>query len=73
MQIGKSRTSEEFWRLLEDQEWRFKRPHETLQWEKFCSQVPRQVIWRRRPKNDENRRNWAHEAKAMRLKHMWCA
>jgi len=31
MQIGTSRTSEELWRLWEDQERRFKRSHETLQ------------------------------------------
>jgi hypothetical protein len=61
MQIGKSRTTEELSRLWEDQEWRFKRPHETLHREEFCSQVSRQFIWRRRPKNDENRRNWAQE------------
>jgi len=30
MQIGKSRTSEDLWRLLEDQERGFKRSHETL-------------------------------------------
>jgi len=57
MKIDKSRTSEDLWRLCENQEWRFNRPQETLQWEELCSQVPRQVIWRRRPKNDENRRN----------------
>jgi len=27
MQIGKSITSEDLWRLWEDREWRFKRPH----------------------------------------------
>jgi len=53
----------------EDQEWRFKRPQETLHREEFCSQIPRQVIWRQRPKNDENRRNWAQEATTVRLGH----
>jgi len=67
MQIGKSRTSEEFSRLWGDQEWRFKRPHETLHREEFCFHVPRQVTWRRRPKNDENQRNWAQEGNVMRL------
>jgi len=43
MQIGKSRTSEELSRLWEDQEWRFKRPRETLHRKELCSQVPRQV------------------------------
>jgi len=69
MQIGKSRTSEELWRLWEDQEWRFKRPQETLQWKEFCSQVPRQIIWRRRLKNDENWKNWGQKEDAMRLEH----
>lgn len=62
MQIGKSIASEKLWRHWEDQEWRFKRHQDTLQWEEFCSQVLRQVIWRRIPKNDKNRRNWAKEA-----------
>jgi len=62
MEIFKSRTSEDLWRLWEEQEWRFKRPHETLQWEEFYSQVPGQVIWRRRPKTTENWRIWAREA-----------
>jgi len=57
MQIGKSRTVEELSRHWEDKEWRFKRPHETLHRKEFCFQVPRQVIWRRRPKNDEDWRN----------------
>jgi len=39
MQISKWRTSEDLWRLWEEQEWSFKRPHETLQWEEFYSQV----------------------------------
>ena len=55
------------------QRWRFKRPQKTLQWEEYCSQVPWQVIWRRRPKNDENRRNWAQESISMRLEQMPCA
>jgi len=62
MQIGKSRTFEDLWRLWEGQEWIFKRPYETLQWEEFYSQVSRQVIWRWRPKMTENWRNWAQEA-----------
>jgi len=62
MQIGKSRTSEDLWRLWQDQEWRFKRPQETLRWEELCSQVPRKVIWRRTPKTTKNRWNWACEA-----------
>jgi len=73
MQKGKSRTSEDLWRLWEDQEWRFKRAWETLQWEELCFQVPREVIWRRRPKIDENRRNWTQDAATMRLGDMWCA
>jgi len=42
-------------------------PQETLHREKLCSQVPRQVIWRGRRKNDENQRNWTHKEDAMRL------
>jgi len=41
--------------LWEDQDWRFKRSQETLHMEEFSSQVRRQVIWRRRPKNDKIR------------------
>jgi len=62
MQIRKSRTTEDLWRLWEDQEWKFKRPQDTLQSEEFYSQVSRQFIWWRRPKTMENRKNWAHEA-----------
>jgi len=46
MQIGKARTSEDLRRPWEDQEWRFKSPRKTLQREEFCSQVPRQLIWK---------------------------
>jgi len=62
MQIGKSRTSEDLWRLWEDQEWRFNRHQKTLQREEFCSRVPRQVISRQKPKTTENWRNWTQEA-----------
>jgi len=55
MQIGKSRTSDDLWRLQKDQEWRFKRPQEILQWEEFCSQIPKQVIWRQTHKTTEIR------------------
>jgi len=49
------------------------RPRETLHMEEFCSRVPRQVIWKRRPKNDENRRTWTREVATMRHGHLWCA
>jgi len=44
MQINKSRTTEEFSRLWEDREGRFKRPHETLHRKEICFQVLGQVI-----------------------------
>jgi len=59
MQIGKSRTSEDLCRFWKKQEWKFKRPHETLPCKELCFQFSRQVIWRRRPKTTKNWRNWA--------------
>jgi len=83
MQIGKVRTTEELSRHWEDKEWRFKRPQETLYRKELSFQVPRQVILRRKPKNDKDRRNWTPEAqqnapracncKTMRLGHLKCA
>jgi len=77
MQIGKSRTTEELSSNWENKEWRFKRHQENLHRKEFCFQVPRQVIWRGKPKSNADRRNWAQEVDAMRLgmrlKYPWCA
>jgi len=52
--------NQEHLKTYEDQEGRFKRPHETYR-EEFCSQVSRQVILSRRLKTTENWRIWAQE------------
>jgi len=53
MQIDKSRTSEELWRLRKTKNEDSRGLKRLTNGRNFVPKVPRQVIWRQRPKNDE--------------------
>jgi len=63
MKIGKARFKD-LCGPWEDEDWRFKRPHKTLQKEEFCSQVPRHLTLKKTPRQVEKHRAWRRSTEA---------
>jgi len=61
MQIGKSRTTKELWRFGKTKNEESRGLRRLINGRNYVPKVLRQIIWRRRPKNDEKLDIWAHE------------